>query len=78
MNLNLIQILFLWVGGMPLFDSICHAFSTIATAGFSPKNFSIGYYGSAYFEWVTIIFMFIGGMGFMLFYLMLKNINQIN
>ena len=73
LGLNLIQILILWAGGMSLFDSICHAFSTIATAGFSPKNSSIGYYGNAYFDWVTIIFMFLGGMGFMLFYHMLKN-----
>jgi len=73
LGLNLIQILMLWAGGMSLFDSICHAFSTIATAGFSPKNSSIGYYGSAYFDWVTIIFMFLGGMGFMLFYHMLKS-----
>ena len=28
---------------------------------------------TAYFDWVTIIFMFLGGMGFMLFYHMLKN-----
>ncbi len=73
LGLNLIQILMLWAGGMSLFDSICHAFSTIATAGFSPKNLSIGYYGSTYFDWIIIIFMFLGGMGFMLFYHMLKN-----
>tara|TARA_B100000945_G_scaffold91859_1_gene71752 strand:- start:1203 stop:2633 length:1431 start_codon:yes stop_codon:yes gene_type:complete len=73
LGLNLIQILMLWAGGMPLFDSICHSFSTIATAGFSSKNSSIGYYGSSYIDWITIIFMFLGGMGFMLFYHILKN-----
>ncbi len=72
LGLNLVQTLMLWAGGMSLFDSLCHAFSTIATAGFSPKNSSIGYYGSAYFDWVIIIFMFLGGMAFMLFYHMLK------
>ncbi len=72
LGLNLAQTLMLWIGGMSLFDSLCHAFGTIATAGFSPKNASIGHYGSAYFDWVVMIFMFLGGMAFMLFYHMLK------
>ena len=72
LGLNLLQTLMLWVGGMSLFDSLCHAFGTVATAGFSPKNASIGHYGSAYFDWVVMIFMFLGGMAFMLFYHMLK------
>ena len=33
---------------------------------------SIGYYSSAYFDWVIIVFMFFGGMTFMLFYHMVK------
>ena len=72
LGLNLLQTLMLWIGGMPLFDSLCHAFGTVATAGFSPKNTSIAHYGSAYFDWVVMIFMFLGGMAFMLFYHMLK------
>ena len=72
LGLNLLQTLMLWIGGMSLFDTICHAFGTVATAGFSPKNTSIGHYGSAYFDWVVMIFMFLGGMAFMLFYHMLK------
>ena len=72
LGLNLLQTLMLWIGGMSLFDSLCHAFGTVATAGFSPKNTSIGHYGSAYFDWVVMIFMFLGGMAFMLFYHMLK------
>ena len=72
LGLNLVQTLMLWVGGMSLFDSLCHAFGTVATAGFSSKNASIGHYGNAYFEWVVMIFMFLGGMAFMLFYHMLK------
>ncbi len=72
LGLNLVQTLMLWVGGMSLFDSLCHAFGTVATAGFSPKNTSIGHYGSAYFDWIVMIFMVLGGMAFMLFYHMLK------
>ena len=72
LGLNLAQTLMLWIGGMSLFDSLCHAFGTVATAGFSPNNTSIAHYGSEYFDWVVMIFMFLGGMAFMLFYHMLK------
>jgi len=72
LGLNLIQTLLLWFGGMSLFDSLCHAFGSVATAGFSPKNESIGYYNNFYFDWVIMTFMFLGGMTFMLFYNMLK------
>ena len=81
LGLNLLQTLLLWGGGMSLFDSLCHAFGTVATAGFSPKNTSLGYYSNAYFDWVVTIFMFLGGMTFMLFYHMLKgewNLVRIN
>jgi trk system potassium uptake protein TrkH len=81
LGLNMLQTLMLWGGGMSLFDSMCHAFGTVATAGFSPKNTSLGYYGNAYFDWVVTIFMFLGGMTFMLFYHMLKgewNLVRIN
>jgi trk system potassium uptake protein TrkH len=81
LGLNMLQTLMLWGGGMSLFDSLCHAFGTVATAGFSPKNTSLGYYGNAYFDWVVTIFMFLGGMTFMLFYHMLKgewNLVRIN
>ena len=66
--LNLIQVLLLCAGGMSLFDSLCHAFGTVSTSGYSPYNASIGHYGSAYFEWVITVFMFLGGVTFMLFY----------
>jgi trk system potassium uptake protein TrkH len=72
LGLNLLQTLLLWGGGMSLFDALCHAFGTVSTAGFSTKNASIGFYDSAYFDWVITIFMFLGGMTFMLFYHMLK------
>lgn len=58
----------LWIGGMPLFDSFCHAFGTMATGGFSTKNASIGAYNSNYFDWIVIIFMCFAGMNFILHY----------
>lgn len=70
MVLNLAQILLLCLGGMSLFDSLCHAFGTVSTSGYSPLNASIGHYDNAYFDWVIIIFMFLGGITFVLFYQM--------
>jgi trk system potassium uptake protein TrkH len=66
--LNLAETLLLWLGGMSLFDSLVHSFGTVSTSGYSSKNASIGYYDSAYFDWVIVLFMFLGGMTFMLFY----------
>jgi len=72
LTLNALETLLLCAGGMSLFDSLCTAFGTVSTSGYSPKNASIGYYNSAYFDWVIIVFMFFGGMTFMLFYHMVK------
>ena len=71
LGLNLAQIFMLWLGGMSLFDSLCHAFGTVSTSGYSPWNASIGHYNNAYFDWVIILFMFLGGMTFVLFYQMI-------
>lgn len=61
----------LFVGGMSGFDSLSHAFSTIATGGLSPLNRSIGHYDSAYFDWVITLFMFFSGVNFALHYRLL-------
>jgi trk system potassium uptake protein TrkH len=66
--LNLAQVTLMCAGDMPLFDSLCHAFGTVSTSGYSPYNASIGHYGNAYFDWVIIVFMVLGGVTFMLFY----------
>ena len=72
LGLNLAETILLMLGGMSLFDSLCHSFGTVSTSGYSPKNASIGSYNSAYFDWVIILFMFLGGMTFMLFYYIMK------
>ncbi|MCK4766751.1 MAG: TrkH family potassium uptake protein [Desulfobacula sp.] len=66
--LNIVETLLLCLGGMSIFDSLCHSFGTVSTSGYSPWNASIGHYNNAYFDWVIIVFMFLGGMTFMLFY----------
>lgn len=62
------MIVTLFCGGMPLFDTICHTFSTVSTAGFSTKNTSIAYYKSLYMEIAVATFMFICGCNFSLYY----------
>lgn len=61
----------LWGAGMPLFDALCHTFGTLATGGFSTKNQSIGYYGPA-IQWIIILFMFIAGANWALYFQALK------
>lgn len=60
--LTIIMIVFLWVGPMSLFDSICHAFGTLSTGGFSSRVGSISEFESDYVVIVVTIFMFLGGM----------------
>ncbi len=65
------QVILMMLGGMNLFESLCHSFGTVATGGFSPKNSSIGGY-SPYIQYVVTIFMFLAGVNFMIHYNMLR------
>jgi trk system potassium uptake protein TrkH len=67
-----LETLMLMIGGMPLFDALCHTFGTMATGGFSTKNASIGHYDSAYIQYVVIFFMLLAGTSFSLHYRFLK------
>ncbi|HBE40532.1 MAG TPA: potassium transporter, partial [Bacteroidales bacterium] len=70
-GLTVLQIVFMCIGGMNLFDSICHTFGTVATGGFSTKNSGIGHY-SSYIQYVIAIFMFLSGVSFVLYYYIVK------
>jgi len=70
--LTIMQIILLLLGGMSLFESICHAFTTMPTGGFSTQNTSIAHYQSAYFDTVFIIFMILAGINFTLHYQLLR------
>ena len=65
-GLTLILVVLLMLGGMNWFDSVCHAFATTGTGGFSTKQASVAYYNSPYIEYVISIFMFISGINFTL------------
>ena len=54
------------VAGMNWFDSLCHAFSTVAIGGFSTHDQSIGYFDSTAIDLVAIVFMFLAGINFSL------------
>lgn len=58
----------LYFAGMGKFDSICHAFSTTATGGFSTHSQSIAFFRSPAIEYVEVVFMFLSGINFSLLY----------
>ena len=68
--LTITETLLLMLGGLSLFDSVCHAMSTTATGGFSTKQDSIAAFHSPYVEYVITIFMFLSGINFSLLYLL--------
>ena len=72
LSITLLQVILLMAGGMSLFDSVCHAFCTMPTGGFSPKNLSIAHYNSPYFDGVIIVFMLLAGINFSLHYRLIK------
>ena len=69
-GMTLLQIILMWIGGMPLFESIVHAFGTAGTGGFGVKADSIAGY-SPYLQWVITVFMLLFGINFNLYYLLL-------
>lgn len=68
--LTVLNVIFLLIGGMPLFESLVHAFGTAGTGGFGVKSDSFASY-SPYLQWVTTIFMLIFGINFNIYYLVL-------
>ena len=70
-GLTVIEMILLLAGGMPVYDSIVNSFATAGTGGFAIKNASIAAYESAYIDYVIGIFMFLFGVNFNLYYLIL-------
>ena len=67
---TIVEIGLLWAGEMGFFDSVCHAFATMATGGFSTKNDSITGF-NPYTQYVITFFMVMAGTNFTLHYLAL-------
>ena len=55
---------FYWIFGMTVFDSVCHAMTTIATGGFSTHNESIGFFENSNIEIVASLFIILGSIPF--------------
>ena len=58
-----------WLAGMDVFDAVGHAYSTVATGGFSTHDASIGHYNSPAIETIAIVFMLAGGANFAIHFL---------
>ncbi len=68
--LTLVQIALLLLGGMELFDSLTLTFGTAGTGGFGIRNSGLADY-SSYSQIVITVFMFVFGVDFSLYYLIL-------
>jgi trk system potassium uptake protein TrkH len=66
------EVLFLLLGGMSLYDALCHTFTTMPTGGFSTRNASVAAYGSVYIDGVIVFFMILAGINFSLHYQFLR------
>ena len=72
LGLTLAEFVALSLVGMPMFDAVCHAMTTIAAGGFSPNPQSIMGYDNAAVDWIICGFMFLAGANFALQYRALR------
>ena len=70
--ISLAQVVLLMLGGMSLYDAVCHTFTTLPTGGFSTKNTSIAHYDSVYVDYVITFFMLLAGINFSLHYQLIR------
>ena len=63
-TLTVVWALMLWVAGMPLFDSIAHAMTTLATGGYSTRSDSLAAFNSCSIEIIVIFGMIVGSLPF--------------
>jgi trk system potassium uptake protein TrkH len=63
-----IEWILLMIAGLTPYQALCHAFTTMATGGFSTNDASIGGFNSPLVEWIIIVFMVLAGVNFVLHY----------
>lgn len=68
--LTIVNVIFLLIGKMPVFDAVCTALGTAGTGGFGIRNDSIAGY-SPYLQNVCTVFMLLFGVNFSCYYLLL-------
>ncbi len=67
-----ILIILLIIAGMPVFNSFIYGFGTAGTGGFAMDSLSVGAYNSPWIEWIITIGMFLFGINFTLYFLLIK------
>ena len=70
--LTVTETVLLLLGGMNLFDAVCHSFSTTSTGGYSTKQVSVAYWNSPFIEYVIAVFMVLSGVSYSLYFMCLK------
>jgi trk system potassium uptake protein len=68
LGMTVAEVLALAACGMGVYDAVCHAFTTMATGGFSTRNTSVGEFSLPAAEWVITVFMLLAGINFVLHY----------
>lgn len=71
LTLTVIEMVFLVIGGMNLFDSMIFSFGSAGTGGFSNYADSVAHFNSAYIDGVITVFCALFGVNFALFYFMI-------
>ncbi len=66
------EAIMLIIGGMNVFDALCHSFTTMSTGGFSTRNDGVASFGSPYIMVVLIVFMFLAGTNMTMIYFAVK------
>ena len=69
--MTLLEVVLLKLVGLPLYDSIIHAFSSAGTGGFSNRNLSVGAYGNAAAEMIIAVFVLLFSVNFAMYFLLL-------
>lgn len=77
MFLTSLEVVLLYIAGMPLFDAVCNSMSTLSAGGFSPNGESIMGYNSMYITWIVLIFIFLSGANFSLQFKALTKFNPL-
>lgn len=70
--LSLLAFVLLLLAGMGLFDAVTHALTTVGTGGYSTKQASIEYWSSPFIQMIIVLFMFLAGINFSLYFQLLR------
>lgn len=72
LGLTVAETIALRIAGMPWFDAVNHALTTVSTGGFSIKNASVAAYNSTVIDWIIIVFTVLASINFSLLFLAIR------